>query len=97
VVVRPIPNVKEFIFEALISSEALVQAILDDDRRATAGREFYDDAYFASFLKGTRPILERRMSEAASGVASVITSAWAEAGRPALPTTRTPAPARIRR
>jgi hypothetical protein len=62
-----------------------------------ANREFYDDAYYAAFLSGTQTIVERRISEAASGVASVITQAWTDAGKPAIPATRTPAPVRIRR
>ena len=97
VVTRPVPNVKDFIFEALISGEALVETILAADKRAIANREFYDDAYYAAFLSGTQPIVERRISEAASGVASVITQAWTDAGKPAIPATRTPAPVRIRR
>lgn len=97
VTIRPVPNIKDFIFEALISGEALVQSILDADKKATEGRELYDGVYFASFLKGTRPIVERRLSEAASGVASVITQAWTDAGKPALPATRVTTPARIRR
>lgn len=97
VVIRPIRNVKDFIFDALISGEPLVASILDADRKATAGREFYDDGYFAAFLPGVRPVLERRLSEAASGVASVIVAAWTEAGKPALPATRAQTPARIRR
>jgi hypothetical protein len=97
VVIRPVPNVKEFIFETLISGEVLVETILAADRRAIVNREFYDDEYYASFLKGTQAILERRISEAASGVASVITQAWTDAGKPAIPATRTPQPVRIRR
>ena len=87
----------DFIFETLIESESLVAGVLDADRKATAGREFYDDGYFAALLDGARPILERRVSEAASGVASVIVSAWTEAGKPALPVDAVPTPARIRR
>jgi hypothetical protein len=34
VVTRPVPNVKDFIFEALISGEALVETILAADSRA---------------------------------------------------------------
>jgi hypothetical protein len=48
-------------------------------------------------LKGSRTTLERRLSEAASGVASAALSAWTEAGKPALPVNETRPPARIRR
>ena len=77
---------KAFIFEKVIEGEALAESLLAADRKAAAGREFYDDAYFAAFLKGTQPVLERRLSEAASGVASAIVAAWTEAGKPAMPT-----------
>jgi hypothetical protein len=97
VVLRPVPNVKDFIFEAVISGEGLVQTILDADRRAAEGREFYDDAYYAAFMEGARSIVEHRISDAASGVASVITAAWTEAGKPAIPAARTAEPVRIRR
>jgi hypothetical protein len=97
VTIRPVPDVKAFIFERLVEDESLVAGILDADRRATSGREFYDDVYYASFLKGSRAVLERRLSEAASGVASVIVAAWTEGGKPPLPVKRATTPARIRR
>ena len=56
----------------LIESESLVAGILGPIARPPPGREFYDDAYFAAFFDGTRPTLERRLSDSASGVASVI-------------------------
>jgi hypothetical protein len=95
--IRPIPHVRDFVFEKLIEGEALVESLLAADRRAAAGREFYDDAYFAAFLKGARGVMEQRLSEAASGVASVITAAWIEAGRPVMPVAKPATPARIRR
>jgi alkylated DNA nucleotide flippase Atl1 len=94
---RPIPNVKEFVFETLASGEPLVEAILEADRAAIGGREFYDDAYFATFLRGARPVMEQRLADAAGAVASVITAAWTEAGKPAMPVSRTTTPASIRR
>ena len=94
---RPIPNVKDFVFETLVSGEPLAETILNADRAAIAGREFYDHAYFAAFLRGTRPIVEQRLADAAGAVASVITAAWTEAGKPAMPVSRPTTPARIRR
>lgn len=95
--IRPIPNVKDFIFETIVTGEPLVEHILAADRKAAAGREFYDDAYYAAFFRDVRPIIERRISEASSAVASVIVAAWTEAGKPPLPVKRTLPPARIRR
>ena len=88
---------REFIFDRLIEGEALVGTILAADLKAIAGLEFYDDAYYKAFFAGAGPVVERRVAEAASGVASAIVSAWIEAGRPALPASRTSSPARIRR
>jgi hypothetical protein len=97
VTIRPIPNMRDFMFETLVTSESLVAAVLDADRAAAAGREFYDDAYFASFFKGANQVVERRMSDATNAVASAIVSAWTAGGKPALPLDKTTAPARIRR
>jgi hypothetical protein len=96
VTIRPVPNVRDLVFEALIAGEAMVESILDADRVASTGREYFDDAYYAAFFKSAEPILARRLSESASAVASVIVAAWTEAGRPAMPT-GSAGPARIRR
>jgi len=96
VTIRPIPNIREFIFTTEIESYASVEPILAADRKATAGRDAYDDGYFAVLLAGTKPILEKRMSDASSAVASAIVSAWEKGGRPALPLKGPRPPARIR-
>jgi hypothetical protein len=89
-------SARDFVFDTLLASFPLVQPILDADRAAASGRDFYDDQYFAMFFGKVRPILERRLSEAIGGVATVITAAWVEAGRPAVPVeaARTPRPIR---
>jgi alkylated DNA nucleotide flippase Atl1 len=95
--VRPVPNIRDFMFETLIESQSLVDPLLRADRKATEGRDFYDDGYYTAFLAGARPILEKRMNDAVSGVVSVIVSAWDKAGRPKLPLAAARPPARIRR
>jgi len=85
VVVTPIADIRTFIFDTLVTSQSLVAPVLDADRAAKAGRDAYDDVYYAKFFAGARPILERRMSEATSGVVSAVASAWERAGRPRLP------------
>jgi hypothetical protein len=97
VTLRPVGNIVEFLFARLVESEALAASVLAADRAAIAGRELYDDAYFAAFAKGARPIAERRLSDAASSVASVIVAAWTEAGKPVMPLKTVAAPAPIRR
>jgi hypothetical protein len=93
----PIANTREFIFEALTASFPLVRPLLDADQAAIAGRDSYDDTYFTLFFSKARPILEQRLSDSISGVASVITAAWVEAGRPALPLDVTWTPRKVRR
>ena len=92
-----ITGFRDYMFKTLIDSQALVAGVLAADLKAAEGREFYDPAYFDAFLKGSRATLERRLSEAASGVASAALSAWAEAGKPVLPVDAARPPARIRK
>lgn len=93
-----IPNLRDFMFTTLTDSFSQVDAILAADREAIKGRTLYDDGYFAVMFERTGPIMEKRMSAAATAVASVIMSAWIEAGRPALPAAAPPrAPRPIRR
>jgi hypothetical protein len=93
----PIPNARDFVFTTLTESFQLVAPILAADLEAVKGRTEYDEAYFAVLFEKTGPIMEKRMSAAMSGVASIITAAWTEAGKPALPAEnppRTPSPIR---
>jgi hypothetical protein len=84
VTIRPIANVRDYIFETLIEGQALVDAILAADRKAAGAERVYGDAYFATFRSEVGAIAERRLSDAASGVASVVVAAWVDAGRPSL-------------
>jgi hypothetical protein len=92
--VGPVANPREVIFDTLTASFTLVQPVLDADKAAIDGRDVYDEAYFTVFFAKTRPILERRLSESISDVAAMITSAWVEAGRPAVPADVPPGPPR---
>lgn len=95
--VTMITGFRDYMFQTLVESQALVADVLAADLKATQGREFYDDAYFAALFKGSRATAERRLSEAASGVASAAWSAWVAAGKPVLPVGGPRPPARIRR
>jgi hypothetical protein len=95
--VSPVGSVRDFIFDTLTAGFPLVQNILDADKAAVAGREVYDDEYFNLFLGKVQPILERRLAEAISASASVITAAWSDAGRPALPLEQPRVPRKVRR
>ena len=83
--VIPVPDAREFIFATLTDSFSWVDAILASDREAIQGRDFYDDHYFAKLYEKSGPIMEKRLSGAITGIASLITQAWIDAGRPALP------------
>lgn len=83
---RPaVTHPRDFVFDTLLAGSQLVDSILAADRRAVAGKDVYDDQYFEQLLAGVRPILERRLAEAISGVAAIITGAWEQAGKPDLP------------
>ncbi|HXG53950.1 MAG TPA: hypothetical protein VNJ03_01105 [Vicinamibacterales bacterium] len=95
--VSPVASPRELIFASLTSGFPYVQQILDADKAATAGRDVFDDGYFVMMFDRTRPILEARLAESITDVASVITSAWIEAGRPPVPVrapARAPRPVR---
>lgn len=93
----PVVNVRDFVFETLTASYPLVQPLLDADRAAVSSKDYYDDEYFASFFAKAQPILERRLSESITGVASVIAAAWTRAGKPALPLDEPRVPRKVRR
>lgn len=80
----PVGPVRDFVFDTLLASFPLAEKVLEADRAAVAGREVYDDRYFALLFEKARPILERRLADSITASASVITAAWIEAGRPAL-------------
>jgi hypothetical protein len=97
VVITPVADIKTFIFDALLDDQQYVPKILDADRRAIVGKEFYDDAYFADFAKnGALDIAVKRYGDSASAVASVWVAAWTKGGKPKLEDPAS-APARIRR
>jgi hypothetical protein len=84
---RAVTTPREFTFEALLVSNRLADAVLESDRRAATGREFYDDGYFTAFEADQFPVMERRINESITAVASLIIGAWEAAGRPAIPPT----------
>ena len=97
VAIAPVTNPRDFMFDTLLASNRLAPIVLDADKQAAAGREFYDDAYFEAFGAGALPVMEKRLNEAIAGVAAMITGAWESAGKPAVPTEVPRAPRRIRR
>ena len=44
---------------SLLASNRLAAGVLAADLKAAAGREFYDDVYFAAFAEAALPVFER--------------------------------------
>lgn len=80
----PMANARDAAFDALLASHRLVDAVLEADKQASAGRTAYDAAYFERFFTSVRAIFEQRLSEAVTGTAGMIIGAWEQAGKPAL-------------
>lgn len=90
--IKNIPNVRDFIFDTLLESYTFVDAILAADKKAIGDRTVYDNRYFDAFFAEVKPILEKRLSDAITAVASIIVAEWETAGRPALPAVAPPRP-----
>jgi hypothetical protein len=95
--VAPVVNPRNFMFDVLLASNRDAPNVLDSDRKAVEGRQFYDDAYFEAFGKGTLSVLERRLNASIAAVASAITGAWEQAGKPSVPAELPRTPQQIRR
>ncbi len=93
---RRIQNERDYIFETLLESSQLVPALLAADKEAIGNRDVYDNQYFETLFARQRLNLEKRLSDSITGVASIIASAWEQAGKPALSAT-SPPPAPQRR
>ena len=81
---RDVTGTRAFIFEVALSGFQLVPQILEADRNAIGTNDTYDDEYFEKFFTGIRPVLERQLAGAIMATASVIASAWTQAGKPVL-------------
>jgi hypothetical protein len=94
---KPVSVPRDMMFEVLLASNRLAANVLESDRKAAEGREFYDDGYFDAFAAGTLSTLERRLNDSISSVAGFIVGAWEAAGKPAIPKGDARTPRRIRR
>ena len=95
--IKPILNPRDFMFDTLLVSNRAAANVLESDQKAAEGREFYDDAYFDAFAAGTLQVMEKRLNDSIAAVAAMITGAWEQAGRPAIPKEAPRTPRRIRR
>jgi hypothetical protein len=90
-------SVRDFVFDSLLASFQFVQPILEADKAAVDGKDVYDDGYYTIFFSKVQPIIEKRLAEAITDIASAVTAAWIEAGRPALPLQQPRTPRKVRR
>lgn len=95
--VKPVSIPREVMFEVLLASNRAAANVLESDRKAVEGREFYDDGYFEAFAAGTLSTLERRLNDSIASVASFIAGAWEAAGKPAIPKDGARTPRRVQR
>jgi hypothetical protein len=82
--VKTIGNVRDAAFDALLGSYLLVDPILKADKDALGSGDTYNEAYFDRFFSAVKPALEQQLSAAITATASVIVTAWEQAGRPTL-------------
>jgi len=75
----------DFAFDACLNAHSLVESILLADRSARRGLGSYTDEYYDRFYNLTAAPLIRQLSDASTDVGSYWLTAWANAGKPALP------------
>jgi len=93
--VKPIGSARDAAFEALLASYLLVDPLLKADKAAIGSSDTYDDAYFEKFFTMVQPQLEQQLSAAITATASMIVSAWDQAGRPMVRLTDARPPQRV--
>jgi len=94
--VKPIGSARDAAFEALLASYLLVDPLLKADKAAIGSSDTYDDAYFEKFFTMVQPQLEQQLSAAITATASMIVSAWDQAGRPTVRLTDARPPQKVR-
>lgn len=82
---KPITDPRTFMFDVLLASNKFAAGVLASDLKAASGRELYDDGYFAAFGADQLAVMQQRLNDSITAVASIIIGAWQEAGRPAIP------------
>ena len=93
----PVKNPRDFMFDVLLVSNRLSDSVLEADGKAVQGREFYDDAYFDALAAQQVGVMQQRLNDAITAVASIVIGAWDQAGRPSLPPDRPRAPRPVNR
>src|SRR5581483_7470850 len=81
---RHVDSARDAAFAVVLDAYQQVPEILAADKAAIGDRDAYDDTYFEAFFQRLKPMLERQMGAAITVAASMIISAWEDAGRPQL-------------
>ena len=81
---KAVTSPKDLAFDTLLASFQKVDALLKADKDAIGAKDTYDDAYFEAFFARVKPIVDAQLSIAVNLTASLITSAWEQAGKPNL-------------
>src|SRR6476659_9177723 len=79
-----VTSARDVAFTVALDSFQLVPQLLAADKSATGNRDTYDAAYFERFFSKVKAMLEQQLSRAVTVVASLIISAWEDAGQPQL-------------
>lgn len=93
----PILAPEDAAWTVLLDSYQKVEPLLQADRAASEGLEFYDDVYFDRLFKGAGHLLQQQIARSITATAATITGAWIAAGRPAVRPSANRAPQRIDR
>lgn len=91
----PVTDPRGEMFRILLDSNRLAEKVFAADKAAAAGREYYDDGFFAAFKAGAFPIVDQRVADSIAATAAFITGAWERAGKPTVPVTLSRPPRRV--
>ncbi len=91
----PVTDPRGEMFRILLASFKDAGPVLAADKAAAAGREYYDDGFFAAFKRDAFPVVDRRVADSIGASAAFITGAWQQAGRPVVPLEITRPPRRV--
>jgi len=81
---KSIPSISDYAFTLALAGYKQVDLILKADKESIGAKDTYDDEYFDAFFAKMKPVLDEQLSSAITATASMIVTAWEEAGRPAL-------------
>lgn len=84
--IKTVTNIKSFIFRYIYNNYYNIGTLLQADSRAyeKAGKQ-YNEIYYESLWNETRLLTNQLLHESSKSLASLIYSAWLDAGKPKIP------------